>query len=152
MNKTVRVRPKRQEIQIENLLKKEADLSALREDVSIREALEIIRTSVEPPLPLIVLWPDLSRNLLIEPDRPIGLEIRGQMSLGLALELVLSSASPVGRKAVLLREENVFLVVSSQFAALRMRPKVYDIGELTSFWVLEEMNSGNAGNSGGYRK
>ncbi len=151
-NKTVQLRPRRQEIQIENLLKKEADLSALREDVSIREALEIIRTSVEPPLPLIVLWPDLSRNLLIEPDRPIGLEIRGKISLGLALELILSSASPSGRRAVLLAEDNVFLIVSPQFAALRMRPKVYDIQELTSFGILGEMNSANTGNSGGYRK
>lgn len=149
--KTEKIRRGRQNVQIENLLKKEADLSVLREDVSIREALEIIRTSVEPPLPLIILWQDLSRNLLIEPDRPIGLEIRGKMSLGLALELILSSVSPSGRKAVLLAEENVFLIVSPQFAATRIRPKIYDIGELTSFGVLGEMGLQNGGNSGGSR-
>ncbi|HOQ04742.1 MAG TPA: hypothetical protein PKY88_05980 [Anaerohalosphaeraceae bacterium] len=143
---------KAEKIEIDTILQKEADLSGLREDVTLREAFEIIRTSVEPPLPLLVLWNDLSRNLAVDPERPIGFEIKGKAPLGVVLELILSSASLSGQRPVLLREGGMLLVVSPPFAVIKMRPKIYDIGELTSFGILEEMSSGNAGNSGGTGK
>ncbi|HOK65633.1 MAG TPA: hypothetical protein PK054_02450 [Anaerohalosphaeraceae bacterium] len=139
-------------IEIDKILQKEADLSGLREDVTLRDALEIVRTSVEPPLPLLVMWNDLSRNLAVDPERPIGFEIKGKAPLGVALELVLSSSGSSSQRPVLLREGDLLLVVSPQFAVMRMRPKIYDIGELTSFGILGEMDSGSTGNFGGTGK
>lgn len=145
-------RQKSERIEIEKILQEEADLSGLKEDVTLRDALEIVRTSAEPPLPLLVLWNDLSRNLAVDPERPIGFEIKGKAPLGVVLELILSSASLSSQRPVLLREGGLLLVVSPQFAVMKMRPKIYDIGELTSFGILGEMSSGNTGNSGGTGK
>lgn len=138
--------------ELEKLLSEEADLSDLQEETSFREALERVRTCVQPPLPLIVLWNDLSRFLSVEPDRPIGFEIKGRISLGLALELILSSASLDAQKPVLVEEGGFLLIASPQFVFTRMRPRVYDISELTAIGVLKETDREVGSYSGGSRQ
>ncbi|MBP6124484.1 MAG: hypothetical protein KA469_01145 [Phycisphaerae bacterium] len=154
--KTAEVRqtlPKRlNNLKIEEILSQEADLSALDEETSLRDAFEIIRSSVEPPLPLVVMWNDLYRYLNVEPDMPIGFDIRGMISLRLALELVVSSVSLDGQRPVILREGGLLLAVSPQFALTKMRTRVYDIGELTSFGVWEENSRYAEGYSGRFGK
>jgi len=47
------------------------DLSSLKAEMPLEEAVEMIRRSVNPPLQMVVLWRDLSENAQIEPSTPI---------------------------------------------------------------------------------
>lgn len=138
--------------EIDRILSQEADLSALDEETSLRDAFEIIRLCVDPPLPLVVMWNDLSHYLNVDPERPIGFDIKGTISLQLALELVISSASLDGQRPVILEEEGLLLAVSPQFALKKMRTRIYDIGELTSFGVWRRTNRGTEGYAERFRK
>jgi hypothetical protein len=139
---------------LEKALSSEVDLSMLDSTTPLREALELIRLSVDPPLPMVVIWSDLQHNLDLDPDRPIGVAGFTRISPKLAMELILSSVSPGIQKPVAFQEDNILLIVSSGFALRRMKSAVYDISELASIpAIADEYNSRTGGstssNSGG---
>jgi tetratricopeptide (TPR) repeat protein len=80
---------------IHNLLDTTVDLSILTEDTTLEEAIDILRNSVSPPLPIIVRWPDLQDNAFIEKDTLIGIDGVGfrNVLLRTALKQILEAIS-----------------------------------------------------------
>lgn len=133
---------------LEKILYAEVDLSGLDYNTSLKEALELIRLSVDPPLPLVIVWNDLRQQLFLDPETPIRIDGFTKIPLKLAIELILSSVSAGPSRPVLLQEDRLLLVVSSQFAARRMRPAVFDISVLAAVPIfVDEFSGGMRGSS-----
>ena len=69
------------------------DLSPLTEGTSFADAVAILQHSIEPPLPIVVMWGDLSENAFIEQNTEINMSGEGLRSVPLraGLERVLQS-------------------------------------------------------------
>jgi hypothetical protein len=64
------------------------DLSALNPQMPLKDAIEVLRKSVDPPLNIVVLWNDLSMHLSVEPTTPSNIDGMVPVRLGTALDLV----------------------------------------------------------------
>ncbi|MCH8217798.1 MAG: hypothetical protein IH892_13625, partial [Planctomycetes bacterium] len=62
------------------------DLSTLSPETSVREAVELLRNSVDPPLKIVVLWRDLEDNAEVDPDGPVEMDSLADVRLGTALD------------------------------------------------------------------
>jgi hypothetical protein len=79
------------DIATEELLDRKVDLSALTEDMTFADAIEVLRNSVDPPLPIVVMWADINENAFMEPEQPIMISGKGLSSvrLGKGLKILL---------------------------------------------------------------
>ena len=79
----------------EKQLETKVNLSKLTIDTSFKDAIDMIRKAVDPPLKLVVIWSDLSNNAFIHPDDPIGCSGDGMddVPLRAGLERVLLAVS-----------------------------------------------------------
>ncbi|MCK5000064.1 MAG: hypothetical protein KAS23_11025, partial [Anaerohalosphaera sp.] len=77
----------------EEQLETKVDLSELNVDTTLKNAVEMIRKSVDPPLKLIVMWTDLENNAFIQQDTPVGCSGEGLYNVPLraGLDRVLAS-------------------------------------------------------------
>ena len=109
-----------------------SDLSNITPDTTLEEALEIIRTAVDPPLPLVIMWRDLEENGFIERTMPIGIEGLGnKISLGQALKLVLVAAGAEGAELEYVVEGGVVTVATKALGlGDRRYTRVYNAAEL----------------------
>ncbi|MEN6308105.1 MAG: DUF4139 domain-containing protein [Anaerohalosphaeraceae bacterium] len=80
---------------LNNQLKQPVTLNLFREGMTFGEAVEKIRTSVKPHLPIAIMAKELSENLFIESDSPLGGIMSEPISVpaGTALELILKLAT-----------------------------------------------------------
>ncbi len=69
------------------------DLSSLNHDMSFREAVQMLRRSVDPPLKIVVLWKDLSDNAEIEPATQVDIDGLGVVRLGAGLKNLLNAVA-----------------------------------------------------------
>lgn len=69
------------------------DLSQLTPTMPFREAIEVIRNSVEPPLTIFVNWGDLGQNADIDQSTPINMDPMSGVRLDTALTRLLSAVS-----------------------------------------------------------
>lgn len=92
------------------------DVSKLKSDTPIYEALDMLSKSVKPALPLTVMWKDLSDNAFIENEEPIGID--GQnltaVRLGTALDLVLKSVGAGLTKLGYAIEGGILIIATSE--------------------------------------
>ncbi len=70
-------------------LDRTVDLSGLTPEMPVREAVELLRNSVDPPLQIVVLWRDLEENAEIEPVSPIQMDGLADVKVRTALEALL---------------------------------------------------------------
>ena len=117
---------------LNELLRKQVDLSALNAETSLAEALDILIHEVDPPLPLVVFWSDLKDNALIGKDTPIGIEGFQTISVGLALDMILRSFSIRGPKLVLVSEGKILTLGTERTLLNDKKTQVYSIRDLTS--------------------
>lgn len=70
------------------------DMSLLTETTAFSDALDILGNSVEPPLPIVVMWSDLSENAFTEQSTPVNMSGDGLRSVPLraGLERILLSS------------------------------------------------------------
>lgn len=73
---------------IRKQLDREVDLGALNGQTPLKEAVEVLRRSVEPPLNIVVLWTDLRENLSVEPTSPVNIDGLPKVKLGTMLDLL----------------------------------------------------------------
>ncbi|MGA2916434.1 MAG: hypothetical protein ABSE89_10455 [Sedimentisphaerales bacterium] len=106
------------------------DLSALTPDTPFSEAIETIRTSVEPPLKIFVLWKDLEENAYIEPDTVIGMQGLGGIMLRKGLEDLLRSVSGGVATVRFVVKDGVITVATTASLPPTLVTHVYDITEL----------------------
>lgn len=108
------------------------DLSVFNPDMDFWQALEILRNSVDPPLPLVVLWRDLEENAFVDKDTAIGLDVDGSMPIGRALMLLLKSVGGEVGEIRYLVDGGVVTIATESLELQKKVVKIYDISELTS--------------------
>lgn len=69
------------------------DVSALSPEMPFSEAIELLKNSVQPPLPIVVLWNELQERCGIEPVTPIGMDGPPAVRLETALKMVIAAVS-----------------------------------------------------------
>ena len=110
-----------------------ADLSDLTEDTTFAAAVDMLINSVEPRLPLVVLWNDLEENAGIDKDTPAGIRAVPGVSLRKHLELLLLSVSAKGvEKLGYSVEGGVITIATVGTLPNKMSTRSYHIGELSS--------------------
>jgi Flp pilus assembly secretin CpaC/tetratricopeptide (TPR) repeat protein len=128
------------------------DLSALTPDTPLNEAIEIIKTSVEPPLKIIVRWKDLADNAYIEQDTVIGMQGFTGIPVGKALKEVLNTVSGGIANIDFAVEEGVMTIATRESLPGKLIPNVYDITDLiappVNFESQMQLPSGGGGGGG----
>ncbi|MCF7955320.1 MAG: hypothetical protein K9M75_05925 [Phycisphaerae bacterium] len=117
-------------------------------DMTFEEAIEQIRNSFSPELPIVVLWPEIERNCFVERDTPIGIEWNGKITAKKGLELLLMSVAQSRGPGLQYYVDGGIVTIASNNLKLDKRVlRVYNVAELTS--VSPTMNRGY-GNQDGY--
>jgi len=106
------------------------DLSALHQDMSLEEAIEEIRNSVEPPLKLTIRWRDLSDNAYIERDTTIGTRGLSDISLGTGLSELLKSVSGGISEIEYAVDNGIIIIATREALPSKMVNDTYDVSEL----------------------
>lgn len=146
------------EADIRSRLAQVVDLSSLTKDTPFREALEILRNSVEPPLELVVFWEDLWENAYISPDTPINMQFLGAMQLRRALELLLKHSSIRLSEVGFVVEDGFIAIATKEFLHRKLLLNVTGIADLIgapagfSFEMdIGDISQGTTGGGGGRR-
>lgn len=130
------------------LMDRPVDLSSIKPSTTFREALEQIRTSVEPALPLLVNWNDLRENVFIEETSPVGVDGLRHVGIGLALELICNAVDGGKGGVSFIQRGRVLVVASKQSLGNPVSMKVIDVSELTARQSSGYGMSGMSGGSG----
>ena len=130
-----------------SLLDQTVDLSSITPATSFREALERIRTSIEPALPMMINWNDLRQNAFIEETSPVGVDGFGRVGIGQALELICNAVDGGKGQVSFTQRGRVVIVASKQSLGNPKSMRVIDISELTA---PQSTGFGMNGMSGGY--
>jgi len=118
------------EADIRSRLAQVVGLSSLTKDTPFREALEILRNSVEPPLELVVFWADLWENAYISPDTPINMQFLRAMQLHRVLELLLKHSSIRLSEVGFVVEDGFIAIATKEFLRRKLLLNVTGIADL----------------------
>lgn len=145
-----------EDVLVNQQLDEKVNLSMLREDTTLAEAIDILRNAVDPPLSIVVLWSDLSQNAFVERDTPINMSGEGLTSIALrtGLDRVLQAVSSVALAELdWVLEEGVITIATRDSLPTRYVNEVYDISDLVNppanFDEDYEYNEGGTGGGGG---
>ena len=129
-----------------------SDVSRITSETTFEEALEIIRTAVDPPLPLVVMWRDIEENGFVERTKTIGVEGLGSsMSLRQALKLVLAAVGTEGAELEYVVEGGIITIATKALGLGKRRyTKVYDAAELLAAPSMGGMMGRGGMGRGGY--
>ena len=106
------------------------DLSALGPDTPFEEAIEMIRTAVDPPLKVVVRWKDLEENAYIERDTVIGIRGLIGIPLGKGLKELLDSVSGGVAKIDFAVEDGIITIATTESLPPNLVTHVYDITDI----------------------
>lgn len=124
------------------------DVSVFDSDMRFEDALEIVRMSVDPPLPIAVMWSEIENNAFIDKDTPIGFSGSGQMTPGGALRLLISSMDEIGTGLQYVIGDGIITIASTEMKLGRKYLGVYDVSPLIAMERMP-MYGGGYGNSFG---
>ncbi len=136
-------------------LEQVVDLSRLTEDTTFEEAMDVIANAVDPPLPLVIMWNDISENAFIEKEKLIGMPGQGLRSVMLltGLERVLEAVGTAGELSELayVVDKGLVTVASKDSLPTEYKAIVYDVAELLSAPATGQGGGyGGGGGGGGY--
>jgi hypothetical protein len=121
--------------------------NAFHPDMTFEDAIDQIRYSVKPALPIVVLWPEIERNSFVRRDTPIGIEWNGKISVKKGLDILLRSvAQKGGHKLQYNVDGGIITVASTKTKLSKPVLKVYDISELASSPFMDRIQ-GRYGNN-----
>ena len=140
-------------------LEKIVDLSSLRREMSFNEAIQAIRSAVEPPLNIVVLWRDLTDNAQIDPTTQINMDGLSQVRLGTALDNLLQAVgggltqNTNNQLDYVVKNGVITIATIGSLPRKRMETRVYDISDLVSppanYQGMNMMMGGMGGYGGG---
>ncbi len=98
------------------------------------EAIEILRNSTTPPLPIIVLWKPLGDSAGIYRDTPIGMEGPAGLRVGQVLDLLMLSLSAGAPAKIGYTVDKGVITISTTdlLPTSKMVVRVYDITDLAA--------------------
>ena len=109
------------DVATEKLLDRKVDLSIFFEDMTFSDAIEVLRNSVKPPLPIVVMWADINENAFIGQDQAIMISGRGLSSvrLGKGLKILLQGLTGSGQNYELgyYIEDGIVTVATKEFVS-----------------------------------
>ena len=112
------------------VLETPVDLTGLTPDMTLNEAIEKIRDSVEPPLKIVVRWKDLEENAYIERDTVIGMQGLNGIPVGKGLKELLDSISGGVTKIDYIIDDGIITVATKESLPNKLVTHAYDITEL----------------------
>ncbi len=133
------------------------DLSSLTETTSLADAIDILRTSVEPALIIVVMWSDLSENAFVEQSTPINMSGEGLTNVRLrtGLKRLLQAVGGVTIEGLPLLgfsiEDGIITIATTDSLPANFVQDVYDVGEIVSApaMFMGMMGGGMGGGGGG---
>lgn len=99
--------------QIRQQLNERVDMSMLSPEMKFSDAIEAIKNSTNPPLPIVVLWKDLAENADIEPGAPIGMDGLPGVRLESVLKALLK-AMGAGSSELFYRIDDDVILISTE--------------------------------------
>ena len=130
------------------LMDRPVDLSSITPSTTFREALEQIRTSVEPALPIMINWNDLRQNAFVEETSPVGVDGLHHVGIGQALELICNAVDGGKGQVSFIQRGRVLVVASKKSLGNPVSMRVIDVSELTAPQSTGYGMSGMSGGSG----
>lgn len=118
------------DIAVYKQLDKIVDLSELTAEMTFREAVEELKSSVEPALKIVVLWRDLYDNADIDQTTPINMDAISAVPLGKVLELLLKSVSGGFAELGYVVEDGVITIATIESLPSELETLVYDVTDL----------------------
>ncbi len=115
-----------------SLLDQRVDVSSIQSSTPFREALERIRTCMNPPLPLMINWTDIQNNAFIGQDQPVGIDGLQNISLGQVLELLLNAVDGGKGQLAYATRGQILVIASKRSLGDSLNLRVYNLSELTS--------------------
>lgn len=113
-------------------------------EMTFEDAIDQVRNSVKPELPIVVLWPDLERNCFVHRDTPIGIEWNGKIAIRKALDILLMGVAQTdGLKLQYYVDGGIITVASTKIKLAKKEMRVYNVAELTAASAM--MNQGRYG-------
>ncbi len=138
---------------VEKQLDEIVNLPGLSPDMQLREAVNLIKNSVSPPLEILVNWGDLYNNANIDQTTPINMDPLANVTLRTALDLLLQSVSAGVSQLGYDVRDGVVRVATRQTLPSRMKVKVYDVtilvGRPADYYVSAAGGQGGQGGGGG---
>ncbi len=125
------------------------NLSTLTEETTFEEAMDIVANAVDPPLPLVIMWNDISDNAFIDKEKLIGIPGQGLSSVTLltGLKRVIEAVGTAGDLSELayVVDKGLVTVATKDSLPTEYKAIVYDVAEL-----LSAPSTGLGGGGGGY--
>jgi len=119
-------------VSLSDLLDTRLDLSAWTPETTLGEALDMLQSRTNPPLPLVILWRDLRENALVDRNTPIGLAGTGMIPMRQALRLVLLSVGGgPGRIGCYIRDGVITVATPASGLNREYATRAYDTRMLT---------------------
>ena len=135
-------------------LNKIVDLSQLTPQMPLSEAIEVIKTAVEPALRIVVLWRDLQENAQVDRSTQINMDGLPAVRLGAALENLLKAVSGAFAQLGFVVENGVITVATVQSLPSKLETRVYDItdllGQPANFMAMPGQTLSGMYGGGGY--
>jgi type II secretory pathway component GspD/PulD (secretin) len=138
---------------VEKQLDEIVNLPGLSPEMQLREAINLIKNSVSPPLEILVNWGDLYNNANIDQTTPINMDPLANVTLRTALDLLLQSVSAGVSRLGYDVKDGVVRVATQQTLPSRMKVKVYDVtilvGRPADYYVSAGVGQGGVGGGAG---
>ncbi|HPO70499.1 MAG TPA: hypothetical protein PKV53_09325, partial [Anaerohalosphaeraceae bacterium] len=141
-----------EDMAVNELLDKTVDLSMLTEDTTLAEAIELLRNSVDPPLPIVVYWSDLSQNAFVEKTTPINMSGEGlrRVVLRTALSRVLQAVGSGGfAELAYVVQEGTVTVATRDSLPANYVTEIYDVADLLNPPANYDEDYSSSGYGGG---
>ncbi len=130
----------KENVRVAEQLEQKVDLSRLTPGTTFGEAIEVLRTSVEPPLSIQVVWRNLDEVAAIKRDTQVQVDGPRQVRLRDALDGLLRAATPAPSNQaqvdnpVSYHLENgvVTIAMRDNLPPTKLEVRVYDISDLAS--------------------
>ena len=118
------------DVAVHERLEQIVDLSNLTPSTSFADALEQLKTAVDPPLQIQPNWKDLLENGEVEQTTPAGMDPLTGIKLQKALEILLDGVSGDITELKYVVDEGVILIGTADYIPRKMVPLVYEIPAL----------------------
>jgi len=136
---------------VEKQLDQVVNLPGLSPEMPLREAINLIKNSVSPPLNITVQWGDLYNNANIEQTAPINMDPLTNVPVRTALDLLLRSVSAgLARLGYVVQDGVVIVATTTQpVPTINMPIRVYDVtvllGRPADYYVSSSSGQGQGG-------
>ncbi len=124
------IRPRNKPTPLHRQLQLPVDLSRWDRNTTFGQAIDDLKNSIDPPLPLIVLWRDLYDYAGIDPQTPIRMDGISDLPLNTALNLLLMAVASHPDQIGYSLDGDVITVATKKSLTKNRQIRIYDITDL----------------------